>query len=383
MKNKKYFDLYVFFSTFSRNLIEVFIGTILFKSGFSLKEVILFVLLFNLFSFIIAFPCIWLSKKYSNRVLAIISALSFGLTQLILGSIKPVLWYIYLLAFLYSIYRRSYWVSRRYYTLKVIQKKDIAKDYSILSIINQIGILISSYAGALFLDFVSIDILILISVTLFLISIIFLTKLKFEHEKNDYKIEIIKTIRSVPKSFILHLGCFELQAVLKYLMPLYIFIYVKDTYSAIGLINLIVYLSTLIFTYLYAKIINDKKNYLKLSIMLFIVINILKVNTLGILLYIVSFVEGFISKTYEQSFYKEYLTMSKKYEYYNYNMLYEIVQNVFRTLLTLILFVFIDDLKIMIYVTLLVMSISLFVKLKTDSGLISQDVKWESSRKKL
>ena len=382
MDNKKNFDLYVFFSSFARNLIEVFIGTILFKAGFSIKEVVLFYLLFNLFSFIIAFPCIWLSKKYSNRVLAVISAISFGLLQLVLGFITPELSYLILVGFLYALYRRTYWVSRRYYTLKVIQKKDIAKDYSIVSIVNQVSILISSYVGALLLDFVSINALTIISVLLFVISVIFLNNLKFEHEKNDYKIEVIKTIKSVPKSFMFHMGVYETQAVLKFLIPLYIFIYVSNTYSAIGLLNLIVYLATLVFTYLYGKIINDKKNYLKLSLLLFVIIYILKVNTFGIVLYIVSFLEGFISKMYEQSFNKEYLVMSKKYEYYNYNMLYEIVQNAFRVILTLVLFLFVNDLKIMIYLILLLMTTALFVDIKLDSDYISKDVEWKDKKKR-
>lgn len=36
--NQKKFNLYVFLSTFSRNLIEVFIPLIIYKFGYSLKE---------------------------------------------------------------------------------------------------------------------------------------------------------------------------------------------------------------------------------------------------------------------------------------------------------------------------------------------------------
>ena len=41
-ENIKKFDLYVFLSTFARNLIEVFIPMILYKSGYTLKEVIIY-----------------------------------------------------------------------------------------------------------------------------------------------------------------------------------------------------------------------------------------------------------------------------------------------------------------------------------------------------
>ena len=41
-KNKKLLNRYVFLSTFARNLIELFIGTILFNRGFDLKSVIFY-----------------------------------------------------------------------------------------------------------------------------------------------------------------------------------------------------------------------------------------------------------------------------------------------------------------------------------------------------
>ena len=40
--NQKKFGIYVFLSTFSRNLIEVFIPVILYKFGYELKEVIIY-----------------------------------------------------------------------------------------------------------------------------------------------------------------------------------------------------------------------------------------------------------------------------------------------------------------------------------------------------
>ena len=48
----------------------------------------------------------------------------------------------------------------------------------------------------------------------------------------------------------MHIGCYELQVVVSYLFPLFIIIYVKDTYTAIGIINVIASVASLIFTYL-------------------------------------------------------------------------------------------------------------------------------------
>ena len=162
--NKKNFDIYVFFSTFARNLIEAFIGTILYKKGFTLHEVLLYYLLVNIFSFILAFLCIIISKKYSNKILSIISLISFILLQVFLSNLTLNIKYLYLLSFLFALYRRSYWMSRRYYTLKVINKVDISKKYSIISILNQLAVIIGTYIGAILLDFISIKALTIISI---------------------------------------------------------------------------------------------------------------------------------------------------------------------------------------------------------------------------
>ena len=77
--NQNKFNLYVFLSTFSRNLIEVFIPIILYKFGYSLKEVILYYLIVNLFIVLLVYPSIYIAKKYSNRLLALTGIFSFVL----------------------------------------------------------------------------------------------------------------------------------------------------------------------------------------------------------------------------------------------------------------------------------------------------------------
>ena len=69
-KNQKQFNLYVFFSTFARNLIELFIGTILYKAGFAVSEVIFYYMLVQLFATLIAYPTIIFSKKFDNRIIS-------------------------------------------------------------------------------------------------------------------------------------------------------------------------------------------------------------------------------------------------------------------------------------------------------------------------
>ena len=180
MNNKKNFNIYIFLSSFSRNLIEVFIGTILLKNGYSLHDVIFYYLLINVFSTILYVPCIALGKNYSNKLLSVIGVFSFILLQIFLNFITNKSGYLYIIAFLFALYRRTYWIARRYYTLQIIDdKKNVSKMFSVLSIINQISIIISSYVGSLLLQFLNIKIITIISIALLAISLYFLFKVDY------------------------------------------------------------------------------------------------------------------------------------------------------------------------------------------------------------
>ena len=376
-ENRKLFNRYVFLSTFARSLIELFIGTILFKAGFDLKSVIFYYLFVNIFSFIIAFPCIQIAKRHSNRILTILGILAFILVQVALNYIQLNIGYLLLLAFLYAAYRRAYWMSRRYYTLQVIDKKNTSKEYSFVSILNQLALLLSSYVGSLLLEYISIAVITYLSILLLFIGLVCVFKMDFEYEINKTKVNILETIRITPISSLITIGCYELQNVITFLLPLYIVIYVKNTYTAVGIINLLAQLATIIFLYAYGLLINKDKNYLKFSIVFLLVFKLLQVNTYGIALFIITFISGLGTKMYEQSFNKELLTLSKNYEFHNFNLLYECTQNIFRIVTVGILFFFINDVKVMLYVTLAIIALPLLVKFKTTPKTKKSKVIWK------
>ena len=363
--NQKKFGIYVFLSTFSRSLIEVFIPVILYKFGYSIKEVLLYYLIVNLVSLFITYPSIYISNKYNNKILSIVGITSFIALQVALNYMVRSIAYLVLIAVLFAFYRRGYWISRRYYNLEIIKDKNIATSYSIIMILNQLAVVVSGYIGSLILDFVSLRVLTIIAIILFALCLIPINMMKFEHEKKQYNLDLKDTIKSIPKSDIYLFGSYELNNVIKFLIPLYIVIYVKDTYQTIGLVTLITNLALLIFTFLFGKKLDkSKSNYLKIAILLTVAIYILKVNSIGFALFIVSFIEGFVSKMYELSINKEFYTLSKQFEYYNYNLMYEITQNLFRSILVFILYITNLDIRNMIYVSLAFVLFGIFLKFK-------------------
>ena len=272
-----------------------------------------------------------------------------------------------ILSFVYALYRRGYWISRRFYNLRVIRKENISYTYSLISIINHIGVIFSAYIGSLLLDFLSIIILTIISMFLFLISLIPLYLLNFEHKEKSSKLEFFKTFKLIPKSNIFLFGIYELVNVIKFLFTMYLFIYIKDNYQTIGILNLFNNLSTIFFAYFYGKKINKEKNFLHLSIFLVVMVYILKLNSISYALILVSFLEGIFNKMYEISIQKEFYLLSKNFEYQNYNLVYEITQNLFRTITVAILYFFVNDLRFMIIIILLFISFSMFFKFNSLS----------------
>ena len=123
-------------------------------------------------------------------------------------------------------------------------------------------------------------------------------------------------------------------------------------------------MSVLGFSYIYGKKIDEKQNLLKLSIVLVVITYLFKANTTYIALAIVSFLEGIFTKMHEISISKEFYTLSKKFEYNNYNLVYEIVQNSFRAISLLVIYILNIDLKNAIYWLLFIMLLGAFMKFK-------------------
>ena len=232
-KYRKKFDIYVFLSTFARNLIEVFVPMILYKYGYNLNEVILYYFFVNLFSLILSYPCLKFARTFSYKTLSFVGIIAFSCMQMMLNYISYSIIYILSISFVYALYRRGYWISRRYYTLNVIAKKDISISYTIISIINQLGVIISAYVGSILLDFINIKVLTIISITLFIVSIVPLFYIDKKEEKKHKKINFINTLKEISFKNLYLFGSYELINVIKFLFPLYIAIYVKDTYQTV------------------------------------------------------------------------------------------------------------------------------------------------------
>ena len=364
-KNAKNFDTYIISSTFARAIVDVFIPVIMFKSGYSVHYCILYYLVMNLCSLFMSGPLSHIAKRFGNKVLAVASIFFFIALQFLLLKLDGSLPILYLVSFVYAGYKRCYWISRRFYTLHIIHKHNVGKVYAIISILHQLSVMAATYMGALLLDGLNQYLLIGISVTILLLSLIPLFRIDMKHERNGAKIELRKTLSKIPPSDMLHFGIYELWNVMKFIFPIYVAIYVKDSYQAVGIVSIVTDLAIIVFSYLFGKRLDSSnRDFLQLSIFLVILTYAAKTTTTYGILLVVSFLEGFTTKMFEISLNRDLHLLSKKFEYDNYNLAYELAEDFIRTLASLLIFILPLDLKGDIFLVCALMFAGCFFKFK-------------------
>ena len=122
MSNLKKFNIFVFITSFAKGLIEVFIPLILFDKGFTIKEILLFLIIKHSICTILSLPT-KIYKKASCSFLLVISSLFFSTTYIYLNFLKDNIISLIILSILSSIYASIYWTVRHVYALIIIESK--------------------------------------------------------------------------------------------------------------------------------------------------------------------------------------------------------------------------------------------------------------------
>lgn len=342
------FNIFSFISAFARNLIEIFVSLYLFKSGCSVKEVLLFYLFVNLFAMPLSYLFVYIGEKIKYTFVMIIGFIGFILVQILLWNIHVSLPFIILTAFMYSVYRRGYWVARRFYITEIMPTKGSAKPYSFVMLASQIATIVSSYLGATIFDNINLYVLTIISVTMLLISTIplFFIKCKDDKEQNKNKIELLKNLKLIDKKLILVFSFYELNNLSNFIFPLYVAVYIIDSYSFTGGLSIVNNIAVIIFILLYGRLINKDKNYLLTSTLLLSACVLLKAEINSPIIMVIYFIEGFVGKMQTQSVNKVYFE-ERKIDVLNYNLLYQFIESGIRAVAILPL-LFLNDPKYML-----------------------------------
>ncbi len=344
MSNIRKYNIFIFFSTFIRNILEIYSIVYLYQKGFNYQSILLFYILLYILGIFISSITIYLSSIIKVKYILIFSILMSIISYYLLYKINNY----YLLIPLLSLSMFTYHPIRHLYGIKNLNNRiDIGNN------------LIFMYL-ALFLSNIivikKINILYVI-----LLSILSIIPLFFiEDKKEKFKINKIKKDKII--YFILDQG----RVLFLLFEPLYLYIYISSKISYIGLFNIILTLASIIYIYLIGKYLNLIKCFKYLNI-IFVIILLLKlnINDKNILL-IIAFLEGLLSKTSE--LYSTRILYRNKDNTYGYVFISEIIFLLTRIIILIIMY-YINNLIIMLYI--LIFMIFLISTKKNTSYLVS------------
>lgn len=359
------FNIFSFLSTFARSLIEIFISLYLFKMGYTLQNIVLFYFFANLFAIPLAYFFVKLGEKTKYSYVMIIGFIAFLVVQVLLRNMINSISYIILIALVYSIYRRGYWVSRRFYITKIMPKQNSSGLFSIILVISQIASIASGYVGSFILNNASIVTLTIISSVLLFISGIPLFKINYNNDSK--KIKLRDNFKKYDKNNYLIFSFYELNNIITFIFPIYVALYIGDSYSLAGNLNAISNIAIIIFVMLYGKIINKNKNYLILSTLLVLLCVIFKLNINNNFILVVYFIEGIVIKMQNQSVNKIYFENRNGMDLTHYNLIYQIVECFMRTIVIFPL-IFINDIRTMIMFVICVIFLLLVINIFYSKG---------------
>ncbi len=289
MKKSKIYHIFLFLSTFTRGLVEVFSLVLLYKKGFSVSNIFFFLF----FMYLIGVLVNYISLKISYKVILILSSCLYGISFLYLSFMDIKIYSLMVFALILASGNYSYHAIRHLLALELLEDREHSTRGIVM--VTYLGVIVASIVGIYLIDGLSFIITSMIIFILSFLSIIPILKLKIDisdGEKKslrEIKIENNKIIFSVLEQF---------KVIFLEIQPLFLYIYIEKSIYYVGIFNVIVNLASLIVVYFLAKKVG--KRYFKFVCLLLGIIFILKLNMKsGIVLLGLAFFEGVFVKMYE------------------------------------------------------------------------------------
>ena len=362
MSNLKKYNIFTFVTTFAKLLIEVFIPLILYNMNFTIKEIILFLIIKHALCTIFLPITKLVIKKKSTTFLMIISSILFTLSYIYLNFLTKNLFKLLIFTTLLSMYLTFYWVGRHTYALSIIEDKKATDNVSIYTIFTILGGLFSTYIGSNLIEKTSYLFLSIIVLFLMLISIIPLTKIIPKKETNEIK--LITIITSFPKRNYIFTFLDQLRFVLVTIFPLYIYLNINKSYKYIGIINIVSGLGSIIYIYILKKLMDkNKSDYLSSSLLYLAITYTLKLLTKNnIIFLIIVFFEGIFRSVVDLITLRNTYVYSKNYTRLNYIIFTEGINNIGRVIILTLFYITNISLEKIILICILGILINIFIK---------------------
>ncbi|MBE6153057.1 MAG: MFS transporter [Firmicutes bacterium] len=361
MDNNKKFGLSSFILFFAKTMIEVFIPIILYNRGFNITEI----LIYMMFQYFLAIIITYIIPKIDNIVkykgLIIINTIFYVITYIFLFNMNNNVINLFFLSLFYTIHTTIFWILRHIYMIELYPMNNLSKSVGNILIITELAFLFSSYIGAFILENYGNIILITISSILLILGNIILLSTKIKNVDSKINFNILKRI---PKKNILFFLLEQFKVIALFIFPLYLTIYLKVDYKFIGTFNILISVSSIIFIFIFSRIMNKKKkSYLFITTLIYCILWILKINiNIKIIILLIALLEGIVSKLYQTSVTRFMYALGKHYDTLEYVTITEILFNLMRLIIILFMFIFIKDLKIILYICIVGLFLTGIVK---------------------
>lgn len=329
MKNIKYYNLYMFVSSFTRNIIDIYSVVFLYQNNFSISNIIGIYAMVYFLGALISTLSLKIGNKIGYKYLFIFSSIITSISFYIINNNHNP----YLISLFLSLSIFTYHPIKHYYGITLLTGK---QEISHIIILTYLATILSSY-------FAIKDINIIYLIIICLLSIIPSLFIKKESEN------IITYPKYIPKKNLHFFILDQTKILFLLLQPLYLYT-ISNKISYVGTFNIIITISSIIFIYQFANK-KDIEKYYKLINIIFTIILILKLNINNkIILLIIAFLEGIGIKTNELiSTMNLYQNKSNKI---GYLIISEILFCLVRALILSIIYIFKINLKTSLYLLL-------------------------------
>jgi len=362
MSNLKKYNLFTIITSFTKLLVELFIPLILYEKGFSVKEIILFLIFKYTFCSLMIPITLKMGKKVAFTKIMLTSSLFFSITYIYLNFLNTSIISLIILALIFSIYLIFYWLGRHIFALAIIEDKKITDNVSLYSIFTILGGLPATYIGARILELFGFITLTVVVLVLMIISVIPLMKIKDADIHNENNIKNVS--KTFPKVNYIYIILEQFRYIISTIFPLYIYLNIKKDLSYLGIINVISGLGSIIYIYILSKKMDkNKKDYFKISSLLLSGIYLFKITITNPKIFlIIIFLEGIMKSSLDTIVQRNTYAYGKNYDAPSYISFIELINNIFRTLFLIIFFILDLSLKQIIIFSIVGLLINAFIK---------------------
>jgi len=278
MKNIKSYNIYIFISTLTRNIIDIYSVVLLYQKQFSVNDIIGIYAITYLIGCYISTLTIKIGNKIGYKYIFILSSIITSISFYTINNCHNP----YLISILLSLSIFTYHPIKHYYGINLLKEK---KEIGNMIILTYLATILSSYIA---MKKIKIIYLIIIS----MISIIPSLFIKKE------KTRIITYPKNIPRSTIKFFILDQTKIIFLLLQPLYLYTISNDI-SYIGIFNIVITISSICFIYSFANK-KDIEKYYKVINIIFTIVLLLKLNIDNkTILLVIAFLEGIGVKTNE------------------------------------------------------------------------------------